>query len=338
MNYKDAVLFVDELSHPLVARIITSTSTRRLHRSLSLLLTLSQHLFLQPESSPFMGGPKRDPVLRDMYTMRSVRIDPTIFSTSSSSSSSSSSSPSGMTFKSNRLTVAELVSQLGMGKIDRMISDATSTTSLDITLSSFVGTEKPSDEEWNAEFGRVLSELLSYPSSIVSGGGTQQQQRRLFRAEFASVPSTKRLAEWIATKWAPAVLRSYDIAGIRVGARPVYALLQSSSSSFTTTTNNNDGNDVNVVEIVWQELANFNSVTSGKMIIEVGESGIMAWRGAGDSAKGFGLISSSPLPGEDILVRRLADAASQAIEKGLAFKVRVRESFPATRLYIPFSS
>ena len=153
----------------------------------------------------------------------------------------------------------------------------------------------------------------------------QQQQRRLFRAEFASVPSTKRLAEWIATKWAPAVLRSYDIAGIRVGARPVYALLQSSSSSATTTTTN-DGNNGNVVEIVWQELVNFNSVTSGKMIIEVSESGIMAWRGAGDPTQGFGSISSSPLPGEDILVRRLADAASQAIEKGLAFKVKVRES------------
>ena len=198
-----------------------------------------------------------------------------------------------MTFKSNRLAVAEVVSRLGLGKIDRMCSDTMRRTSLDVTLSSFAGTEKPSDEEWNAEFGRVLSELISSPSSGVGGGGTKQQQRRLFRAEFASVPSTKRLAEWIATKWAPAVLRSYDIAVIRVGARPVYALLQSSSSSSTTITN--DGNDVNVVEIVWQELVNFNSVTSGKMIIEVGESGIMAWRGAGDASKGFGSISSSPL-------------------------------------------
>lgn len=241
-----------------------------------------------------------------------------------------------MTFKSNRLAIAEAVSRLGMGKIDSIGKDTTTTmtTTLDVSLSSFAGMEKPTDEEWNAEFGRVVTEMLMSPSSSsVSGssGVTQQQQppRRLFRAEFASVPSTKRLAEWIATKWAPAVLRSYDIAGIRVGARPVYALLQSSSSSSSsssTATNDNDGKeDVHVVEIVWQELVNFNSVTSGKMIIEVGNSGMMAWRGAGDASKGFGSISVSPLPGEDILVRRLADAASQAIEKGLAVKVRGKE-------------
>jgi hypothetical protein len=34
----------------------------------------------------------------------------------------------------------------------------------------------------------------------------------------------------------------------------------------------------------------------------------------------------TPLPGEDILVRRLADAAAQAVEKGLAVKVSVWRS------------
>ncbi len=40
----------------------------------------------------------------------------------------------------------------------------------------------------------------------------------------------------------------------------------------------------------------------------------MAARGEGDKAKGFGKLSQVPLPGEDFLMRRLGDAASQAIE------------------------
>mmetsp|Transcript_17009 Transcript_17009/g.27631 ORF Transcript_17009/g.27631 Transcript_17009/m.27631 type:complete len:117 (+) Transcript_17009:1427-1777(+) len=47
---------------------------------------------------------------------------------------------------------------------------------------------------------------------------------------------------------------------------------------------------------------------------------MMVSHGAGDASKGFFFISIMPLPGEDILVRRLADAASQAVEKGLAVK------------------
>ena len=100
----------------------------------------------------------------------------------------------------------------------------------------------------------------------------------------------------------------YDIAAIRTGARPVYA-----------TRTGGDGK----VEIIWQELVNFDSVTVGRMIIQVTDTGLTATRGPGDASKGFGTVSSKPLAGEDVLVRRLADAASQAIEKGLAKKVRL---------------
>ena len=134
---------------------------------------------------------------------------------------------------------------------------------------------------------------------------------RLIRAEFESAPSTKRLAEWIATKWAPAILHSYNIVGTCVSARPVYALQTRSSDDETT----------NTVEIVWQELVDFSSVKLGKMIIKVGEKSMTALRGAGDAWRVFGSISMVPLPGEDILMRRLADAAAQAVEKGLAVKV-----------------
>ena len=178
---------------------------------------------------------------------------------------------------------------------------------IDVSLSSFAGTETPSEAEWNAEFKRVM-ELIASPS----------RGANLFSTEFSSVPSTKRLAEWIATKWAPAILRSYDIAGTRVGARPVYALQT----------------DDDTVEIVWQELVDFKSVTSGRMIIKIGDTGITATRGAGNAADGFGRISTKPLPAEDILVRRLADAASQAIEKGLATKLKVAAKKPTAELEV----
>lgn len=248
-----------------------------------------------PESSPFMGGPRRDPTVREMYTQRSVRIDPTI-------------AGGDMGSKTNRLALGEAASRLGLGKVD---CSSSSNTMVDVSLSSFAGTEAPTDEEWNAEFNRV-SKMISSGAGAMGGASSKP---RLFTAEFSSVPSTKRLSEWIATKWAPAILRSYDIAGTRVGARPVYAL----QTSDTT------------VEIVWQELDSktFTSVTSGKMLIELvmdeesGSSLLVASRGAGDASSGFGRVSMVPLPGEEILVRRLGDAASQAVEKGLAVKPQV---------------
>ena len=213
--------------------------------------------------------------------MRSIRIDPTISVSGNILSGGS---------KSNRLAVGAAAIRLGQGKI----TIPKQVGGIDVSISSSTGTDSPTEEEWDAEFNRV-SEMLESPS----GGAT------LFSADFASVPSTKRLAEWIATKWAPAILRGYEIAGTRVGARAVVA------------TQTGD----NTVEIIWQELVNFNPVTSGRMMIQVTENGMTASRGPGDAAAGFGSVSMKPLPGEDILVRRLADAASQAIDKGLAVKV-----------------
>jgi hypothetical protein len=90
----------------------------------------------------------------------------------------------------------------------------------------------------------------------------------------------------------------------------------------------------NGVEIVWQRLVDFSSVTVGKMFITVSDTGLVATRGAGDSSKGFGTVSRKPLSGEDVLVRRLADAVAQATEKGLARKVR---SIVSMKLHVPQS-
>jgi hypothetical protein len=118
------------------------------------------------------------------------------------------------------------------------------------------------------------------------------------------------------TKWAPAILRTYDIAAIRTGPRPVYA------NRIRNNDNNNinekdDSSDRGTLEIVWQQLINFEPVTVGRMIIEITNTSMKASR----IIEVGNINSNTPLAGEDILVRRLAEAASQAIEKGLATKV-----------------
>jgi hypothetical protein len=237
-----------------------------------------------PDFSPLVGGPRLNPELCEQYAMRDVRVDPTL--------SISGNTMMGRSTKSSRDAVGAAAALMSLGK-------ASFKPGVDVCISSQRGTDPPTIESWQQEFARV-------EKMLASGEGAQ-----LFTAEFTSVPDVERLADWLATKWAPAVLRTYDIATIRSGARPVFAARAGEGK----------------VEIVWQELVNFESEIVGRMIILVSEDGLVAMRGPGDAAKGFGSISKKPLSGESVLVRRLADAASQAIEKGLAEKV-CRGSLP----------
>ena len=237
------------------------------------------NLFAQPNFSALVGGPRKDAMLCEEYTMRSIRMDPSL----------SVSGNIGMGTRSSRHAVGEVAALIALQELP------ISTSNLDMCVSSQVGTDPVTIETWEAELKRVENMLKS-------GQGAQ-----LFTAEFSKVPNVERLADWLATKWAPAVLRTYDIAAIRVGERPVYA------------SRTGEGQ----VEIVWQQLDNFESVIVGKMLIQVSNDGLVATRAAGDATKGYGSISKKPLNGESVLVRRLVDAASQAIEKGLAVKVRL---------------
>ena len=81
-----------------------------------------------------------------------------------------------MGYRSNRLAVAEAASRLGLGRI---ASAAAASGTVEVSLSSFPGTDGPTDEEWDAEFRRVASETAAAASSSPT----------LFRAEFSSVPS-----------------------------------------------------------------------------------------------------------------------------------------------------
>lgn len=231
-----------------------------------------------PDFSPLEGGPRRDPVIAEEYTMRNVRVDPFLVSGNVMASSSR---------RACRHAVGAAAALLGTGSLEA-ISD-------DISISSQPGTEAWGLDQWEDEFDRVR-ELIS------TGKGST-----LFRQELI-VDNTERLADWLGTKWAPAVMRTYDIAAIRIGARPVYA----------------NRIDDSKVEIVWQELVNFETFIVGRMLLEVTKDGITATREAGERSKGYGTISKKPLPGEDVLVRRLADAASQSVDKGLAKKVRTQ--------------
>jgi len=232
-----------------------------------------------PDFSPLLGGPRRTPELCEEYSERMVRVDPSV--------SVSGNLMMGSNTRSSRHAVGEAAALMALQKV-------AITPGLDVCVSSQRGSDVFPEELWKKEFERV--EQMSAPST---GGGAV-----LFSADFASVPDKERLADWLATKWAPAVLRTYDIAAIRIGARPVYA---------------NKVSD-NEVEIMWQQLVNFESVVTGRMIIEVTDTGLRATRGPGGANTEFSSTSRQPLNGEDVLVRRLAEAASQAMEKGLATK------------------
>lgn len=230
-----------------------------------------------PDFSPLEGGPRRDPVITEEYTMRSIRVDPFLVSGNVMASTSR---------RACRHAVGKAAALLATGSLVALTDD--------ISISSQPGTEEWSIDQWEDEFDRVRQ--------LISNG----RASTLFSQDLI-IENTGRLADWLGTKWAPAVMRTYDIAAIRVGARPVYASRVDDAK----------------VEIVWQELVNFETVVVGKMLLEVTKDGITATREAGDRSKGYGTISRMPLPGEDVLVRRLADAASQSIDKGLAKKVRM---------------
>lgn len=220
-------------------------------------------LFGVPGAPPFVGGPRRDPILREEYVMRSVRLDPAFKFGSKDSA------------RSSRLAVGEAAALMAVGICEG--DDA------ELFVTSLRG-ESLTDEEWSAEVKRAMD------SSSATG--------ILFETEFSSVPSLKRLTDWVAMKWFPAILKTYEIATIKTGARPVYA----------------SSPEEGKVEILWQKLDDFKSVNVGKLVIDISDTGMTARRQ---------MIVGRSLQGENVFVRRLADAAAQAIDKGLAVKPNV---------------
>jgi len=202
--------------------------------------------------------------------LRSVRLDPAFkFGPKDSA-------------RSSRLAVGEAAALMAMG-ICSDSSKSSNNEAAKLFVTSLRG-EALTDEEWSAEVERAMD------SSSATG--------ILFETEFASVPSLKRSTDWVATKWFPAILKTYEIATIKTAARPVYA----------------SSPEEGKVEILWQKLEDFKSVNVGKLVIDISETGMTARR------QMIELGGGRSLQGENVFVRRLADAAAQAIEKGLAVK------------------
>jgi len=240
-----------------------------------------------PEFSPLIGGPRREPTITKEYTMRGVRVDPFIVSGNVMGSSSQ--------LQSCRHSVGESAALFAARKLSiPSSSNSYERSPTVISISSQAGTDEWTLDLWEEELNRV--------QELVDSG----KASTLFSSQDMIVDDTERLADWLATKWAPAVMKTYDIAAIRIGGRPVAAIRSGQGR----------------VDITWQELVDFDSVNVGKMILQVNKDGMTATRGPGDASKGYGAINTMPLNGEDVLVRRLAEAASQAIEKGLAKKVQ----------------
>lgn len=227
-------------------------------------------LFGQPGAPAFVGGPRRDPILREEYILRGVRMDPVIANADDDS----------VIIRSSRLSVGEAAALIVCNNLS---NGATSP----LFLTSLRG-EGLSDEEWETEINRAIE------SASVTG--------ILFQSEFSAVPSIRRLADWLATKWFPAILKTFELATIQTGARPVYATVPYEGT----------------VEIVWQQLKEFKSTNVGKLIITVDEKSITARREIFEE-------NVYELPGDKVLVRRLADATAQAMEKGLAIKPKVQK-------------
>jgi hypothetical protein len=291
--------------------------SRSQNRNANIVKLRHGQLFGIPESSveftPFVNGPRRVPELCEEYNMRTIRIDPTITISGNTMLSSTTTRTSRHAMGDAIATCLEVIHP--KSNDSDMPSMGKTTSTLDICISSQQGMAIVTPNEWQQEFQRVMTllssgnDMIAASSSMGVTGGVE-----LFNVEFGSVPDLDRFADWMTTKWAPAILRTYDIAAIRTGARPVYA-------NRIPIPRNNDETDTNrnlaKTEIIWQQLINFQSVIVGRMTIVISPTSMMAVRGPGED----GIVSRTPLAGEDILVRQLAEAASQAIEKGLATKV-----------------
>lgn len=280
------------------------------------------------DSSPFQGGPRRDPIVRDEYTMRLIRLDALPVYNEEDDDDNSEEEVSKL------LKLSPRTSRLSIGEASAayLLSDTVDNTKRrqEFLLSSTKGLYPLSLLDWNMEFNKVIT--TSSPSLSI-----KQQldfDNEILSIKFGTIPSIKRFFDWLETKWAPAILRSYDIAGIRVGERPVSTVRV--------------GEDI--ISILFQTLdtKTYESTSVGKLIISLDRNNndnptIIVKREVTDSNFLESITSGKKkrknkknlFQGEDVLLRSLEDASNQAIEKKLATKITAVEEEPIVSLQSP---
>jgi len=257
------------------------------------------------DSSPFQGGPRRDPILRDEYTMRLIRLDAIPVEEDDEDAAEEE--------VSKLLKLSPRTSRLSIGEASAayLASDVAGTKERqEILLSSTKGLYQLSQEDWNLEFDKVVRTSSSSKQPLNLNG-------ELLTIPFGSIPSTKRFVDWLETKWAPAILRSYDIAGIRVGERPV-STVRTSEDEFNILFQTLDTNT-------------FQSTSIGKLIISLSqdENPVVVVKREITNKDFLEAVTNDKskrkkkniFQGEAVLLRSLEDASNQAVEKGLATKI-----------------
>eukprot|EP00548_Thalassiothrix_antarctica_P008425 CAMPEP_0194134416 /NCGR_PEP_ID=MMETSP0152-20130528/4503_1 /TAXON_ID=1049557 /ORGANISM="Thalassiothrix antarctica, Strain L6-D1" /LENGTH=653 /DNA_ID=CAMNT_0038830143 /DNA_START=334 /DNA_END=2295 /DNA_ORIENTATION=- len=263
-------------------------------------------LFGLPESSPnfsaLVEGPRKNPALCREYEERLVRLDATSSLLPPEASGAGSKMFLGeeakVDFSTCRHAVGEAAALLATFALETT-SFSTKSGIIDLCVSSLPGIQK--FDLWQSELERAQKQQSQTDSGLV------------FSQDFGKIPDPNRFSNWLCQKWGPTVLtKTYDLAAIRTGARPVY-LKQTSETE---------------VEIIWQELKDdtFQSVEKGKLVISIAPKVVSVKDGNVNTKQAlYGMKAmrvppngGRPLNGESIIVRRLADAASQAMEKGLA--------------------
>jgi len=220
--------------------------------------------------------------------MLGVRVDP--------SRSSMGYAMTGSTARTSRLTIGEAAALVALGKLPAL---------QDISITSLTGSNEITMDIWKEEFERAAEPPVPGDESKV-----------LFTTSFTNVPDTGKLANWLTRRWFPKLLKTIEIDTDEARKVLVGAVREP---------------DSNIMHIRWMTVPpvpfwrgrkkeEMELVLRGAVAVEITKTGLVARREGGDVASGFGEVNEEPLPGEDIIVPALAEAASLAIARGLAEK------------------